>query len=394
MRTLAKTSALLLLLMHFPALAGCSGSQGPGGGPPPPPEVLVSVPINKPIIDYEDFPGRTEAINSIDVKARATGYLDRVLFKEGTEVKKGEVLFEIDPRTYQAELNRADAMLAAATAKANRMESDYQRAMTLVGKGSLSREEFDRIAGERNESRAAIGVAKANHDVAELNLSFTKVRSPIDGRISRRYTDPGNLVKADETVLTTIVSLDPIYVYFDLDERTTLRLKRLMREGKIKWSAEAGWPVEMGLSDEKAYPYRGMVTFTDNRVDAETGTWRLRAQFPNGRDVLAPGLYVRVRLPIGSSFPALLVGEQALGTNQGQRFVYVVESENKVAERRVEVGRLHDGLRVINDGLKPGEKVVVSGLQRVRPGIVVTPKLVEMPVMTASAVPSESKSAK
>jgi RND family efflux transporter MFP subunit len=248
-----------------------------------------------------------------------------------------------------------------------------------VAKGTISKEELARITGDLTEAQGAVMVNKAARDLAALNLGFTRVRAPLSGRISSRSIDPGNLVKADDTSVTSIVSLDPIYAYFDLDERSLLRLKRLIREKKVNWSLDEGLPVSLGLADEEGFPHPGIVNFADNRVDADTGTWRLRGRFDNKDHALAPGLFVRVRLPIGKPFQAILVAEEALGTDQGQKFVYVVDDEGRVENRRIKVGRLHEGLRVIADGLALGEKVVVSGLQRVRQGAEVKAEEVPMP---------------
>ncbi len=386
MQRLLRSGWLLLLLLPSPAIVGCGHSQAQPGPPPPQaPEVLVSRPITREVTDYEDFPGRLEAVNSIEIRARVTGYLDKVQFKEGADVNQGDLLFEIDPRPYQAELARAEANVVKSEGRLKRMDADYQRATALLPKGSIGREEFDRIAGDRTEALGAVGFAKANRDLASLNLNFTKVRAPLSGRISRRFIDPGNLVKADETPLTILVSLDPIYAYFDLDERSTLRLQRLVRERKIKWSSDVGLPVLLGLADEEGVPRRGTVNFADNRVDPDTGTWRLRGLFGNHDSALAPGMFVRVRLPIGEPRQATLISEQALSTDQGRRFVYVVDDANQVHYRAVKVGRLYDGLRIITEGLSTGEQVVVSGLQRVRPEIEVKPKVVDMPVVADPA---------
>jgi RND family efflux transporter MFP subunit len=397
MKNLAKIGWLLLLPLSCPALIGCRPSQAqPAPSAPPPPEVLVSVPVSREVTDYVDFPGRMEAVNSVEVRARVTGYLEKVNFKEGADVNQGDVLFEIDPRPYQADLARAEGNIIQCEGHLKRLEADYQRAADLLSKRAVGREDFDRHAGDRTEAVGALAVAKAARDMAELNVGFTKVRASLSGRISRRYVDPGNLVKADETPLTTIVSLDPIYAYFDADERTTLRLQRLVRAQKIKWSPELGLPVSMGLADEEGFPRRGTINFVDNRLDSDTGTWRLRALFTNADRALSPGLFVRMRAPIGEAYRAILVCEEALGTDQGQKFLYVVNDTKKgtgplesqvqspfahiVEYRRVKAGRLHDGLRVISEGLAPGDKVIVSGLQRVlRPGSEVTPKVVEMP---------------
>jgi RND family efflux transporter MFP subunit len=351
------------------------------------------VPVTRTVTDYEDFPGRLEAVNSVEVRARVTGHLDKVHFKEGTDVKEGDLLFDIDPRVFRAEVNRAEANLVQAQAHLTRLEADYVRAVPLHRKGAIGQEEFDKITGDRAEATAAVGVARAAREQAELNLGFTRVRSPLSGQISRRFLDPGNLVKADETPLTTIVSLDPIYAYFDLDERSTLLAKRLIREGKVKWSPDVGLPVFLGLADEEGkFPRQGTIEFADNRVDADTGTWRLRGTFANPDRSLTPGLFVRIHLPIGEAYEATLISEQALGTDQGQKFVYVVQDDGKVEYRRVKVGRLHNGLRVILDGLEPRLPVVVSGLQRIRPGMEVRTKVVEMPM--ASDNPKEAEKLK
>lgn len=373
------------LALSLIVLVGCDKPEQQAGPPQlPPPEVQVSLPIRLEVSDYEDFPGRTEAVSSIDVRARVTGYLEKVLFREGAEVKQGDPLVEIDPRPYQAEVNRAEATFVQAQAHAKRLDLDHQRALSMRTRGSIGQEEFDKIAGDRAEANAAVGVAKAVRELAQLNLGYTKVAAPISGRISRRFVDPGNLVKSDETILTVIVSSDPMYAYFDVDERTALRLQRLIRSGKIKWSDDGALPVLLGLSDEDGYSQKGSVNFADNRVDPDTGTWRLRGRFANPQQILSPGLYVRIRLPLGDPYKAMLVAEQALGTDQGQKFVYVVDDAGTVTYRRIKVGRLHEGLRVIADGLKPDEKVIVSGLQRVRPGVQVVPKVVDMPRMKSS----------
>jgi RND family efflux transporter MFP subunit len=366
-------------------MAGCGNSQAqPGSLQPPPPEVQVSLPITREVTDYEDFPGRMEAINDITLRARVTGYLDKALCPEGAEVKQGDLLFEIDPRPYQAEQARAEGNVLVSEGRLRRLNAEYQRMTDLFPKGAVGREEFDRVAGDRTEATGTVEVAKANRNLANLNLSFTKVRSPLNGRVSRRFIDPGNLVKADDTPLTTVVSLDPIYAYFDLDERSTLKAQRLIRQGKIQWSPDVGLPVMLGLADEEGFSKNGTINFADNRVDPDTGTWRLRAVFANPDRSLSPGLFVRIRLPIGKPYQAILVSEEALGTDQGQKFVYVVDDADKISYRRVKVGRLHQGLRVIAEGLKTTEKVVVSGLQRVHQGIEVKPQLMDMPTVSDS----------
>jgi RND family efflux transporter MFP subunit len=372
---------LLAVLLSCPLLAGCGPAPAQSSSPPPAPEVLVSLPVSREVTDYVDFPGRIEAVNSIEVRARVTGYLAKVNFQEGADVKEGDVLFEIDARPYKAALDQAMGNLVSMEARLKRLDADLARVKKLVDTRAISQEDHDKIVGDRGEAAASLQALGAAVERAQLDLTFTKVVAAVSGRISRRYIDPGNLVKADETALTTIVSLDPIYAYFDADERTTLRLQRLVRAQKIKWSLNAGLPVLLGLADEDGFPRKGTINFADNRLDPDTGTWRLRGLFPNPDFALSPGMFVRMHAPVGESYQATLVSEQALGTDQGQKFVYVVNNDNKVEYRRVKVGALHGGLRVITENLSAKEKVVVSGLQRVRPDMEVSPKVIDMPVV-------------
>lgn len=347
----------------------------------------MSTPITRKITDYEEYPGHTEAVNTITVRARVTGYLDKAYFKEqellkkGFEVTEGDALFEIDPRTYQAEYNRTVANLALAQAHLDRLEADYRRAEKLIQTKAISQQEFDQVAGDRAEAEAAVKVADAARANAKLNLDFTIVKAPISGRISRRLVDPGNLIKADDTPLTTIVSLDPIYAYFDVDERTMMKIRELIRSGKIKSAVEKQVKVSLGLPDEKGFSRKGVIDFIDNQVESTSGTLKLRGVFANHDRMLSPGMFVRLQVPIGEAHQAILVSERALGSNQGQKFVYVVDGDNKVAERKIEAKPLNDeeGLCVITGGtVSAGERVVVDGLQRIHAGVTVAPKVIPM----------------
>jgi len=366
-------------LLACGVLAGCVERQQVSASPAVPPpkatEVLVERPTTARITDYEDFTGRTVATRFVEIRARVTGYLEKINFKaqEGRDVEKGAVLFEIDPRPYESEVARARANLLQAESHLKRLELDYKRIARLVESNTVTREQFDQVSGERNEGLAAVEIAKANLQAAQLNLTFTKVLSPITGRVSRTQIDAGNVVKADDTVLTTVVAIDPIYAYFEIDERTLLRIRRYAQEARDSQGADEV-PVAMGLSDEEGFPHQGTINFLDNRLDPTTGTLQVRGVFKNPNRVLAPGMFVRVRLPIGDPYQALMVAEESLGTDQGQKFVYVVDAENKAQYRRVQVGKLQNGRRVVLKGLSAGEQVVVSGLQRVRPGAVVQPK--------------------
>jgi RND family efflux transporter MFP subunit len=382
-----------LVLGFCLGLAACT--RAPSEAPAPAPTaVMVSYPVERDVNDYGDFTGRTAAVDAVDVRARVWGYLDKVNFNEGALVKKGDVLFEIDPRTYQVALHQAEGNLASIEARLKRLDGDLARAQQLVGKGAMSREEHDRIAGDRGETAASIRALQAAVGRAKLDLAFTKVTAPISGRVSRYNVTVGNLVQSGDqgggTVLTTIVSVDPVYVYFDVDERTVLRVRQLIREGKAKSARETEWPVSLGLSADEGYPYQGTIDFVDNQVNPRTGTLRVRAIFPNKDEVISPGFFARVRVPVGFPRQALLVTDRAIDNDQGQKILYVVNDKNEVASRPIRVGALHDGLRVIEDGLRPGERIIVTGLQQVRPGVTVEPKLVDMPVAPAARARTET----
>ena len=362
----------ILTLVMF---AGCSQEPMKPVATPPP-VVTVSHATTKVVSDYEEFTGTTAAVFTVEVRARVTGYLDKIYFEDGTEVAEGDKLFQIDPRPYKAEEERTQAALVQAEAHARRLEADYRRIDSLFRSKAASREEYDKVIGDRAEAEAAVGISRAELDRAKLNMEFTEVKAPISGRISRRQVDPGNLVRADETPLTTIVSLDPMYVYFDVDERTLLRLRRLIREKKIKPREEAEIKIYAGLADEDDFPHVGTINFSENRVDSSTGTLRIRAVISNPKPrVLSPGLFMRVRLPVGDPHKAILVPEQALSPDQGKKVVYVVNSKDQVIYRQVEIGPLYDGMRAITKGISENDRVVVSGLQRIRPGITVKPQI-------------------
>ena len=367
--------AMASLLVVF---AGC------GKSPPPAasgklPAGLVSVPVERMVLDNEEFTGRTDAKRNVTVRARVSGYLEKVCFTEGADVKEGDVLFEIDSRPFQADFDRSDANVRQAEANLKTLQSNFMRGNSMFTRGAIGQEEYDKIVGDKDAMGAQVKLATAQRDTAKLNLAWTKVLSPLGGRISRQMIDPGNLVKADDTALTTIVSLDPIYVYFDVDERTLLTLRRLHQQGKSTSYRDATVPVYLGLSDEEGFPRQGNINFADNQVDPMTGTLKVRGEFPNPGNLLSPGLFARIRLPIGTPHKSTLVSERALGTEQGQRFVFVVNDKNEVVYRKVKLGALQGGMAAIEDGVSMGERVVVNGLQRVRQGSKVEVKLVPMP---------------
>jgi RND family efflux transporter MFP subunit len=365
-------------------LIGCSSSpsEGPATAPIP---VTVSYPVEREISDHADFTGRTAAVDSVELRARVWGYLDKVNFKEGAMVQKGDVLFEIDPLTYRAALEQAEGNRESIQARLARLDADLARAQRLYKTNAIGREEYDKIGGDRGEAAASRAALKAAVERAKLDLGYTKVTAPVSGRVSRYVVTVGNLVQAGDqgggTLLTTIVSVDPMYAYFDVDEHTALRVRRLAREGKGDSPRDGGYPVFLGLANEEGHPHQGTIDFVDNQVNPRTGTIRLRGVFPNKEQVLLPGLFARIRTPIGRPHKSLLVSERAFDTDQGQKILYVVNEKNEVVSRPVRLGSLHDGLREIADGLKPGEQVIVKGLQQVRPGLIVEPKLVQMPAV-------------
>lgn len=373
----------------LPAVVGGCGRSSSAGSPQAddksaasPPEVIVARPVVQTVTDYEDFVGHTEAMMSVEIRARVSGYLVEGLRdggpnREGMEVKKGDLLFQIDPRTYEADKAKAEAMLAQAQAHVERLTKDLKRAQDLLPTNSIARGDYDQIADDHKQSEAAVRTAQAALRLANLNLEFTKVRAPCDGRVSKQLIDPGNMVQTDETPLTTIVTVDPIYAYFDIDERTLLQVRRMVRAGKLKSAREAKVKVFLALADETDYPHEGTIDFIDNRVDVMSGNLQLRGLFPNSNLILSPGMFARIRVPIGEPHQAILVPEEALGSDQGQKFLYAVNAKNEVEYRKVEVGSLQGKLRVVKSGATESDQIVVEGLQRVRPGIKVQPKNAE-----------------
>jgi RND family efflux transporter MFP subunit len=373
--------SLIVATGILPVLSGCDTSHADASREKPPAAiVIVSHPVQETITDYVDFTGRTDAVESVEIRARVTGFLKKVHFKDGAEVKAGELLYQIDDREYQADLDTASAELAMGLAQQVKATTDLKRTTALRDKGSVSAEEFDRTDAAKKEADAAVESAKAKQDRARLNVEFSTITAPIAGKISRTEVTEGNLIRADSTLLTTLVSVDPINANFDLDERTLLTVRKRMREGQLKVeSEEEKIPVEMGLATDEGYPKHGIVDFIDNRVNPATGTIRLRGVFSNPefqpqRREMAPGLFARIRVPLGEPHPALLVTDRAIGTDQGQKFVYVVDGKNEVVFRAVKLGSVQNGLRVIAEGLSSSDSIIIDGLQRVRPGSEVTPK--------------------
>jgi membrane fusion protein, multidrug efflux system len=418
-------SHIVILFVCF-VLSAVDGCHKPTVvAPAEPPAFPVSLPISRQVTDYVDFTGQTDPVQSLNVTARVTGYLVQMPFKEGSEVRgddrasvavriagllmapmgqgpllasvslfpgqfqEGDLLFEIDPRPYQAQLDQAHGQVRLYEAQLKLAIANYARAKEVAKTpGAISPQDLDTYKAQQEQADAALKAAQASLEVYKLNLRFCRVTSPIDGQVSRYYLTLGNLVNQDQTLLTTVVSLDPMYAYFDVDEPTVLRVRRAVNEGKIKRPQDGMIPVLMGLQGEEGFPNRGNIDFVNNQVNPTTGSLSFRGVFPNpkpqgGLRLLSPGMFVRIRLPIGQPHPALLVIDRAIASDQGQKYVYVLDAENKAQYRRITTGPLQDdGLRVII-GLHVDDRVVIGGLQQVRPGMEIRPDETAMPSFAA-----------
>ena len=362
--TLAVPAMLLAALLT----AGCNHAPAPAPGSKAI-DVIVTQPITDDVTDYQDFTGRLEALKIIDIRARVSGYVTEVPFKEGDEVKEGALLFQIDPRPYQADLNQAQANLKLAEADRKLQQKNIERGRRLVSTKAMAIEEYDQMVAASEKAGATVGAAEAARDRAKLYLDYTRVTAPVTGRVSRRFVDPGNLVNADNTILTTLVTENPIHATFDVDERTYLDLKGSSSPGqKGSWFTGTQYPVLMCLANEDDFHQAGTVNFIDNRVIATSGTIRMRGIFDNPEGTLKSGMFVRIRLPIGMPYKGILIPDEALMSDQGKKYVFLVNGDRKVEYRSVEPGQALQGLRVIKAGLKEGEQVIVTGMQRVRQG--------------------------
>jgi RND family efflux transporter MFP subunit len=372
---------LIAPVVLLSVLAGCSRSAPPTAAPAAP-AVSVATVIERDIVEWDYFTGRTEAKETVEIRAQVSGYLDRVAFDEGGIVAAGDLLFLIDARPYEAARARALAEVRQAQARRDLAAIEARRAERLVARKVVAQEEFDRRDAELRIADAEVAAARARLAQAELDLSFTSIRAPIAGRVSRAYVTPGNFVeggKESATRLAIVVSIDPLYVYYDVDERTVLGYRQLARDGKRPSARYARIPVRIGFASEKGYPHAAELDYAEPRLDPATGTVTVRAVLPNADDQLSPGMYARVQVPASNPYPALLVGDRAVLFDQGERFVYVVDAAGKVEHRKIDPGPQVEGLRVVRSGLKPGERIIVNGLQRVRPDIEVTAAEVPMP---------------
>jgi multidrug efflux system membrane fusion protein len=371
-------------------LAGCKSAADKKPSSPAAVEVAAVEP--KPIRLSDEFNGRVASINSVDVRARVTGYVDEVAYREGDSVKRGDLLFVIDPRPFRDALDSAKANLEREKAAAAFANIQEKRAQRLNASEAISQEEYQNRDSDLSQSTARVHEAESAVATAELNLSFTEVRSPIDGRTSRAQLTRGNLAQADQTVLTTVVSQDPTYVYFDCDEQSYLRFQERVHRASGVSSAN---PVRVELANETGFPHVGRIDFLDNELNPSTGTIRARVVLPNPDHLFAPGLYARVQLESAGFVQALLVDDKAILTDQDQKYVYVVGPGNVAQRKDVRTGGMADGLRVIQSGLAPGDKVIVSGLQQIYvAGSPVTPTQVAMGSVTASGTSTPSLEAR
>jgi RND family efflux transporter MFP subunit len=358
-----------------------------------PPLVYVTPATGKKIVEWDEYTGRLASTERVEVRARVSGYLESVHFKDGQMVKAGDLLFVIDPRPYQAKYDRAFGDLRQAEAKLRLAQLNDQRTAKLSANKVISQEEIDSRRNELLQAQAAYEAAKANTDEAKLDLDFTRVTAPISGRIDRKLVTEGNLIRGsdagDPTLLTTIVSLDPIYCYFEVDERSMLKYQRLDREGKRPSSRRVANPVQLQLADETGFPHAGRMDFVENQVDPQTDTIQGRAVFPNPDLFLTPGIFARVRLIGSGEYEAVLIPDQAVVSDQSQKFVNIVKPDGSVEYRKIELGPMNEGLRIVRSGLQAGEKVITRGAQRLQPGL----KVQAQPDNT-TATPSPTPGAK
>lgn len=394
--------ALFSIIVSIGLLAGCG--QENAYVEPPPPQVTVAKPLQQTVIDYLEFTGTTAAVERVEVRARVKGFLESMHFEPGTQVDKGDLLFVIDPKPFQAKLDAAEAELASAEAGLAKAESDFLRLSEAGKRGAVTERDVVAAAADRDVATAAVAAAEAALTDAKLELGYTQVTAPISGRVSRNQVDVGNLVGDGEaTLLTTVTQNDPIYAYFNLNERDLLRVLQLYREnvevGTIDLDTEppgTNIPLYLELANEQGFPHRGELNFAESGVDPDTGTLQLRGVFPNPADppVILPGLFTRIRLPLEQQQDALLVSERALGFDQGGSYLLTVNDQNVVEQKSIVLDQLIDGLRVVSTGLEPDDWVVINGVQRARPGAKVNPQRTEMPTLDApeTATPSTPQS--
>lgn len=369
----------ILLPVVATALGGCKKDQQ-AAATPPPPQVTVAPVEQREIVEWDEFTGRTDAVELVEVRPRVSGHIENVGFQSGQLVKKGDVLFKIDARWHKAAADRFQAEYQQAKVRLETAEREAGRMKNLLANKAISTEEAEGRESRHTEAKSALLAAEAALNSAKLDLEFTEIRSPISGRVSRALVTEGNYISGlpgSATLLTTIVSVDPIYVYADVDENSLLKFNALTRDDKVVSNGKGQIPVELQLADEQGFNHKGRIESFDNRLNPETGSILLRAVFPNPNGAIVPGLFARIRVPGSAKYQALLVDEKAIGTDQAQKFVLALTPTNTVEYRAVKLGPAIQGKRIVRTGLQPGDQVVVNGLQRARPGMPVTPQKVD-----------------
>jgi membrane fusion protein, multidrug efflux system len=382
-QTFLKQAYYLLFAMISVCGVGCNKPSAQQAAPPPPP-VTVAKPVTKEIVEWDEYTGRTDAVQSVNITARVSGYLYNITFKAGDIVSQNDLLFVIDPRPYQAAYDQANGQLRQAEAQQKLNNLNLARADELRAKNVIAKQDYDNAVAQKNVSDAQVIAAQAAVESAQLNLDFTEIRAPVTGRIGREQVTVGNLVQSDSTLLTTLVSVNPIYAYFNIDERSELKYRQLAREGKLADPRSADVPVYLQLENEKGFPHQGIIDFVNNQYDPSTGTLQVRGILPNADGFLVPGAFVRVRIAGTPRYQGILITDRAVGSDQGQKFALVVGQNNTVELRPLELGPVVDGLRVVRKGLTGDENVIINGLVNARPGSKVNPQSGDMNQFTTS----------
>lgn len=384
MKTISSLKPVLLFIIISTAtllMAGCSNKQQEQGGGFPPPQVSVAEVIARHVTPWNEFSGRIEAKENVQIRSRVDGVIEAIRYKEGELVNKGDLMFVIDARPFRADLRRAEAELSHARAQLDLAKSESKRAINLVERKLLSQDEFDQKIASETQANASVNLSKANVELAQLTLEYTNIRSPIDGIAGRASITKGNLVSSSPTaeLLTTVISLNPVYAYFDSDELTYLRNAKnthLMKESDQQQKLQS---VFVGLSNEEGFPHEGYIDFIDNKVNSETGTIRMRAVLDNKNHHFSPGLFARIKLLDTQSNDAILIDDRAIMTDQDRKYVFILGPENKALRRNITLGQIIEGLRVVTTGLQENDKVIVHGIQKVFfPGMPVNPQIIVM----------------
>jgi RND family efflux transporter MFP subunit len=389
-RPIASSAAILLLLaacvvgwFWFERLTGTTAAVAPAAQPP---QVTVAKPVVKNIVEWDDFVGRFEAMEDVALRSRVTGYLDQVHFQDGDLVQKGDLLFSIDPRTFDAAFKESRARLDIARTAIDLAKQEFDRASSLRPSGAIAQSTFDQRRQQLLAAQAELGGAEAALQQAQLNVDYTKIMAPISGRIGRKLISVGNLVNANDTVLTTIVAINPVYFYFDVDERSYIAYSRSALQGNVPSSREVPFEVRMFIPGDPKENRTGSMNFVDNRVDGATGTVWGRALFDNSDLFLQPGMFGRISIPGSNNHRAVLIPDEAIGSDQDRRIVYVVDSDNNISAKPVRPGPKIDGYRVVRSGLSGEETIVVAGLMRIRPNVKVAPQMTTLPAVAVDAL--------